>query len=75
MGKKKYSKARRMKISRAQQGKNNSFYGKHHTANVRRKIKLATQGENNPMYGKHHTEEARKKISLARRRYLARIRK
>ena len=75
MSKKKYSNARRKKISEAQMGENNSMYGRHHTAEALRKMQRATKGKNNPMYGRQHTAEARKKISLARRRHLARIRK
>lgn len=45
-------------------GKDNHFFGKHHTEITRQKISKNLpnmSGENNPFYGKHHTEEARKK--------------
>ena len=54
-------------------GKNNPFYGKHHTADAKRKISRATKGKNNPMYGKHHTQETIRKISLKRKAYLRRF--
>ena len=63
------------KISLAQRGKRNSFYGKHHTAATKKKLRALVSGTKNPMYGKHHTEAVKRKISLAaRRRRLQRIR-
>ena len=46
-------------------GKNNPFYGKHHTEESRQKMRENRpdmSGENNPMCGKHHTEESKQKI-------------
>ena len=40
-------------------GKNNPFYGKHHSEETLIKLR----GENNPMYGKHYSEEERQKMS------------
>lgn len=54
-------------------GKDNSFYGKHHTDETKKLMKerhYVCTGKNNSFYGKHHTEEARRKISeKAKERY------
>ena len=46
-------------------GKNNSFYGKHHTEETKQKIRnnLNVSGKNNPFYGKSHTKESKKLMS------------
>lgn len=48
-------------------GANNSFYGKHHTNEVKSKLSKIFKNkyalENNPFYGKNHTEETRRKMS------------
>lgn len=50
-------------------GKNNSFYGKHHTDESKRKMSEKLSGTNSPNYGKighmtgkHHSEESKRKI-------------
>ena len=57
------------KMSENTTGKNNPFYGKHHTEETKEKISNAKMGKyignKNPMFGKHHTEEAKKKMSNA----------
>jgi len=40
-------------------GKNNPFFGKHHSEETIENL----SGENNPMYGKHHSEETKEKMS------------
>ena len=72
---KKHSAATRQKISHAQKGRKNSFYGRHHTKEARRRIKAATKGRNNPMFGRHHTAATKKKISLKARLWRARAAK
>jgi len=47
------------------QGKNNPFFGKHHTEESKRKRALNMpdqSGINNPMFNKYHSEEAKEKI-------------
>lgn len=50
-------------------GKNNSFYGKHHSNESKVKMSKSKEGihngSKNPMYGKHHTEETKHKQSEA----------
>ena len=57
----------KQKMSEKRKGKNNPFYGKHHTEETKRKIseynKGRYEGKKNPFYGKAHSEEVRKKIS------------
>jgi 5-methylcytosine-specific restriction endonuclease McrA len=51
-------------------GKNNPFYGRHHTEDARRRISehsAIVGGDKHPMYGRHHTEEAKKRISESSR--------
>ena len=59
------SEETRRKMSEANKGENNPFYGKHHSDEARRKISEANKGEKSPFYGKHHSDEARRKISEA----------
>lgn len=58
-------------------GKNNPFYGRHHTDRAKEKLRKKTierysikdengKSINNSMYGKHHTEETKRKISKVR---------
>ena len=61
--KKAYSKMRSKQMS----GKNNSFYGKHHTKETREKIKERTSGKNNPMYGVKRPDDYKKKMSELRK--------
>ena len=48
-------------------GKNNSFYGKHHSneskVQMSKSKKSTHSGSKNPMYGKHHSEETKHKQS------------
>ena len=48
-------------------GKNNAFYGKHHTKEAKKKMSEAKKGKytgvNNPNYGKHFSEESKRKMS------------
>lgn len=49
-------------------GKNNPFYGKHHSKETRMKMSknhADVSGPNNPNYGKHHSLKTRQKISQA----------
>lgn len=46
-----------------QTGKNNHFYGKHHSEEAKRKNSEAHKGKNNPFYGKHLSEETKQKMS------------
>jgi hypothetical protein len=64
LGYKKYSKI----CSRAcnQKGKNNSFYGKHHSEKTIDQIKNSTSGKNNYWYGKKLSKETKKRISKSR---------
>jgi hypothetical protein len=48
-----------------QKGTNNSYYGKHHSEEIKKIISEKTKGMNHPLYGKHHSEESKKKISKA----------
>ena len=61
------TKEYKLKLSENSSGKNNSFYGKHHTEETKRKMSLAKygvyDGDKNPMYNKHHSEEIKCKIS------------
>ena len=59
------SEETRKKMSEAQKGKNNGFYGKLHSEEIRKKISKAKKGKNNSFYGKHLSEEQKKKISEA----------
>ena len=47
-------------------GEKNSFYGKHHSEEIKKKMSEARKGKHlgkdNPFYGKTHSEEFRKKI-------------
>lgn len=57
------SKETRMKISKANGGKNSAWYGKRHTEETKRKI-----GEGNK--GKKHSEDTKRKISESRKKYV-----
>jgi len=48
-------------------GRNNPFYGKHHTLESRRKMSEARKGHpsSKGMLGKYHTEQTKRKISIA----------
>ena len=55
---KKKSKETRRKMSEAKKGKNNPFYGKHHSKETKRKM-----SKSNAWKGKHLPEETKRKIS------------
>ena len=60
------------KVNRSREGKNNSMFGKHHSAaakeKMRNKIKGKFKGTKHPMFGKHHTEEAKSKMRAVRKK-------
>lgn len=55
----------RRKLSEAEKGANNPWYGKHHSIESRRKMSEAHKGANHPNYGKHLSVETRRKIGEA----------
>lgn len=61
------------KISRKKKGKmtgkENPFFGQHHTDKTKEKIRESLgdmAGENNPFFGKHHTDKTREKLARLR---------
>jgi group I intron endonuclease len=54
----KHSKETRKKLSKLRQGKNNSFYGKHHSEETKEKNRQAHLGS-------HHSEETKEKMRQA----------
>ena len=46
-------------------GKDNPFYGKHHTDKTKERMSKALSGEKNPNYGRHFSEEHKNKLSTA----------
>ena len=61
-----YSKESRAKLSTANRGEKNPWYGKHLSDETRAKLSAALRGEKNPMYGKRISEETRAKMSAAK---------
>ena len=61
------SEETRRKMSEAQKGEKNHFFGKHLSEEHRKKLSEAKKGENHPLFGKHHSEETRKKMSEAQK--------
>lgn len=59
----KRSDTHKKKMSRMRKGKNNPFFGFHHTSETKEKMRLTHLGKNNPFYGEHHTKKVKKKIS------------
>lgn len=55
----------RTEISMSLSGKNNPFYGKHHSEETRKKISEKQKGTKHHLYGKKRSSETRKKISNA----------
>ena len=51
-------------------GKNNPFYGKHHTEATKKKMSEVKKGEKSVWFGKHHTEATKKKMSEARKGHI-----
>lgn len=58
---------RREERSKRMMGKNNPFYGKHHTEETIKSLRLSLSkrwyGEDNPFYGKNHKEETKSLLS------------
>lgn len=69
---KKHSEATKRKISLAQRGRKNSFYGHRHKKSTRALFSQNNRGKNNPMFGHRHSEATKEKI---RRAALKRLRK
>ena len=65
----KHSEETRKKLSEANKGEYNYWYGKQHSEETIQKMSEAKKGkyvgEKNPMYGKHHSEETKNKMSEA----------
>lgn len=59
----KHSEETKKKMSEAQTGENNPFYGKHHSEESKKKISEAMTGEKAYWYGKHHSEESKKRLA------------
>lgn len=55
----------RKRLSKSCGGKNNGFYGKHHTEEIRKRISEANSGKNNFFYGKTHSKETKEKLRKA----------
>ncbi len=53
------------KISLAQIGKKNSFYGHKHDRMTLQALSEANEGKKNPMFGRRHSAAAREKIRQA----------
>ena len=51
------------KISLAQMGNKNSFYGKTHSEETKKEYSKNRTGDKHHLYGKHHTEETKIKLS------------
>jgi len=62
---KKQSEATRRKISLAQRGKKNSFFGRAHKKSTLGKLAAKNRGKNNPMFGRWHSAAAKAKIRQA----------
>jgi hypothetical protein len=55
-------------IGNTLRGKNNPYYGKTHSAEVRDKMKLKRKNQLPPMLGKGHTDDTKQKLREANRR-------
>lgn len=62
---KKQSEATKRKISLAQRGRKNSFYGRAHRKSALEKLAAKNRGKNNPMFGRRHSAAAKEKIRQA----------
>lgn len=60
-----FTKEHRENIGKARRGKNNYFYGMHHSEKTKRKMSKSSIGEKNPMFNKHFSKEAKRKASLS----------
>lgn len=80
----KHTEDSKKKMSQAQKGEKNSFYGKSHTKETlakmseshknpspetRSKFSESKKGEKNHFYGKHHTDESKRKMSASHKAY------
>lgn len=54
-------------------GKNNPFYGKHHTEKTKQKIRERNSGINSAWWGKKHTKEEIKKIANAHKKQVEQV--
>ena len=59
---KKVSEATKRKISLAQKGNKNSFYGRRHKKVTLAKLAAMNGGKNNPMFGRRHSAATKEKI-------------
>jgi len=55
----------RAKLSVAEKGSRNHFFGKHHSPETLAKMSMALKGRRNPLFGKHRSPETRAKLSAA----------
>ena len=62
---KKHSEATKRKISLAQRGRRNSFYGRRHKKSTLAKLAAKNNGKNNPMFGRRHSAATKEKIRQA----------
>ena len=62
---KKQSAAVKRKISLAQRGRKNSFFGRAHKKSTLAKLAAKNRGKNNPMFGRRHSASAKEKIRQA----------
>ena len=69
---KKHSEATKRKISLAQRGRKNSFYGRRHKKFTLAKLAVKNGGKNNPMFGRRHSVAT---IAKIRQAALKRVRK
>ena len=69
---KKHSAATKRKISLAQRGRKNSFYGRRHKKFTLAKLAVKNGGKNNPMFGRRHSVAT---IAKIRQAALKRVRK
>lgn len=66
----KFNEETRKRLSQAQMGENNGFYGKKHDEKTRRIMSqnhYDCNGEKNPNYGKKHTAEAKERMRTSRK--------
>lgn len=60
----KMSEETKQKLSEANKGEKNAFYGKTHTEESVKKMSNSKLGENNPFHNKKHSDETLKKMSV-----------
>lgn len=61
--KKRQSKAQKGRSKNT--GRDNPFYGKKHSKEIKKKISRSSKGENNPMYGKRRPQDVKDAVSKA----------